>query len=691
MHRENHKTEDVEAGDRVYSEDDGRGEPGRSEVEIGPDGYVPFDPVLSFQDNDLDDVGADAERASFYKALGAREGSHTVTERSSAVSLNWEDLCLAVKLEGGMCGRGPTVTKRILTNISGYVRPGQMLAIMGSSGAGKSTLLNMLAGRVPAGQYETSGELRVNGKPRDSFTFQKSAAYVEQEDRMFAELTVREQLEFSARLRLPRSMPLEKKRNRVEQVVRELGLSKCVDTMVGNAVVRGVSGGERKRVNIGIELVTDPSLILLDEPTSGLDAFQAQAVMLTMLRLARNGRTVVATIHQPRSQIFQMFDYLLLLSEGQEMYFGPAKEMVPYFAALRYPCPEYFNPADFAIDLVSLDMRTKSLEKQTRARIQFLADRFGERMQTIRQPLDDPLGGIEPAKPEKRRSILPMPFKGGNQNRRTYATRWPMQFALLFARAFKLVTRERFSNIARLAQTLIFSVLLGLIWLNTGRNSGDTHAIAGVLFFLLINQSFGTVFGVVFLFPLERGIVLRERTSKAYRVSAYFLGKSSAEFPRLVVFALLFSVITYWMVGLYANAGAFFLFVVIVVLTAHTAESLTLMASAGAKSPQAAAAFTPILIVTSLLFGGFFIGPNVIPVWLSWLRYVSFIYYAFAAVMTNEFNHLPSGPNNPLQIYSINSFGIGGNIGFLIMLDVAFRFIAYAFLLRNGPRFAKNL
>ena len=679
--------DDIEASVGAAGRDDAEKEATLSEVEIGPDGYVPFDPVLSFQDNDLDDVGADAERASFYKALGAREGSHTVTERSSAVSLNWEDLCLAVKLEQGMCGRGPTVTKRILTNISGYVRPGQMLAIMGSSGAGKSTLLNMLAGRVPAGQYETSGELRVNGKARDSFTFQKSAAYVEQEDRMFAELTVREQLEFSARLRLPRSMPLEKKRGRVEQVVRELGLSKCVDTMVGNAVVRGVSGGERKRVNIGIELVTDPSLILLDEPTSGLDAFQAQAVMLTMLRLARNGRTVVATIHQPRSQIFQMFDYLLLLSEGQEMYFGPAKDMVAYFAALRYPCPEYFNPADFAIDLVSLDMRTKSLEKQTRARIQFLADRFGEHMQTMRRALSDSMGETEPAKPRARGNAFVQWFTGGW---RSYAASWPMQLILLFERSFKLAARQNFVNIGGVVQNVIFGVLLGLIWLNTGRNGGDDTAIAGILFFLLINQAFVVAFPVQLTFTLERGVVLRERASKIYRVSPYFLAKTSAEFPRLVLNILIFSILTYWMVGLNGFAGAFFLFVVIVVLTAYSGESVALLASAPASSPQAAAAVTPVLIVCALLFGGFFIQPDTIPVWLRWLRFLSFIYYGFSAVMINQFGSAPPGPDNPLHKYSINSFGIGGNLGFLIMLNLVFRFIAYVLLRITGPKFDRS-
>lgn len=137
-----------------------------------------------------------------------------------------------------------------------------------------------------------------------------------------------------------------------------------------------MSGGERKRVNIACELVTDPSLIFLDEPTSGLDSFNAQNVMSTLLNLAKNDRTVVATIHQPRSSIYQMFDKLMLLSEGQTMYFGQASEAVTYFGSLGYSCPSVFNPADYFVDLVSLDQRTPERREKTEKRISALADAF---------------------------------------------------------------------------------------------------------------------------------------------------------------------------------------------------------------------------------------------------------------------------------------------------------------------------
>jgi len=656
------------------------------------DSYVPFDPLKSHVDDEFAEFSTDAGQGSFFEGQRMESKSVEVSLiQQHTFSMNWHDLCLSVRLKtGGPFKRSKeTVVKPILKGITGYARPGQVLAIMGGSGAGKTALLSMLGGRIPVGEYEISGELRINGHERDVNMFRRYTGFVEQDARVFADLTVREQIEFSAQCRLPASMPIEKKMRRVEQVITELGLANATNTLIGNAVQRGVSGGERKRVNIGIELVTNPPLLLLDEPTTGLDSFQAQAVMLTMLRLARRGRTIIATIHQPRSQIFQMFDYLLLLSEGHQIYFGPAKDMVPYFAALKYPCPAYFNPADFALDLISLNARSKTLEKQTRARISYLANRFLEHKSEASLPLDDPLGATGDLHTKVTRKGVSLFSSEGEPN---YAEPWPVQFGLLVKRSFKLMVREKGTNFARFFQTIIFSVVLGLIWLNTGRNSSDFNAVPGVLFFLLINQSFGASFGVVFLFPLERGIVLRERTSRFYRVSAYFLAKSVAELPRLVVLAVLFSCITYWMVGLQPHPSSFFIFVALVLLTTHTAESLTLMASASASSPQTAAAIAPVLIVLSLLFGGFFIGPNVIPVWLRWLRFVSFIYYGFAAVMDNEFGYIPrSNTNNPLVTYNINSFGIGGNIGFLIMLDVAYRAIAFVFLRYNKPRLQKSI
>lgn len=184
------------------------------------------------------------------------------------------------------------------------------------------------------------------------------SAYVQQDDVLYSHQTVRETLDMAAQLRLHDASSKEERDALVTSLIAQLGLVKAQDTEIGNERVRGVSGGERKRTNLGVELISDPSVIFLDEPTSGLDSFQAESVVHTLKKLASNGRTVFTSIHQPSSQIFAQFDQLLLLSEGQGMYFGPAKDAVAYFSGLSYRCPRHFNPADFFLDLLSIDYRT---------------------------------------------------------------------------------------------------------------------------------------------------------------------------------------------------------------------------------------------------------------------------------------------------------------------------------------------
>ena len=168
---------------------------------------------------------------------------------------------------------------------------------------------------------------------------------VKKDDVLFNMQTVHETLTIAARFRLPSDMATENKQERVKAIIDELGLYKARDTRIGDAQVRGVSGGERKRCNIGVEMIQDPSLLFLDEPTSGLDSFQALNVVETLKALCEAGCTIVMSIHQPRSSIFALFDQLILLSEGHVVYDGKAgQDAVNYFSRLGCQCPSYFNP-----------------------------------------------------------------------------------------------------------------------------------------------------------------------------------------------------------------------------------------------------------------------------------------------------------------------------------------------------------
>ena len=239
---------------------------------------------------------------------------------------------------------------RILRGISGRVAPGQLLAIIGGSGAGKSTCLDILAHKPKNGFVR--GDIRLNGMTLSDGEVRKMCGFVDQEDTLMGTLTVRETLMYSALLTLPQTMSMEAKRMRVQEVMQELGIDHLADRKIGVPGQRGISGGEKRRVSIAQELVTNPQILFLDEPTSGLDSFSAFVVVETLSKLARNHkRIIICTIHQPRSNIFALFDRLLLLAEGRMLYSGDAHEANAHFDSLGFSCPPGYNTADYLVDL----------------------------------------------------------------------------------------------------------------------------------------------------------------------------------------------------------------------------------------------------------------------------------------------------------------------------------------------------
>jgi len=242
----------------------------------------------------------------------------------------------------------------ILEGSTGSVRPGQILAIMGASGAGKSTLLDILARKRKRGLV--GGVTLVNGREVSDVDFRKVIGFVDQEDTLMSTLTVYETILYSALLRLPRDMSIEAKQFRTLETMSELGILGIKDSRIGDSGHRSISGGEKRRVSIACELVTSPSILFLDEPTSGLDAYNAYNVVESLVSLARNyNRTVVFTIHQPRSNIVSLFDQLVLLAQGRLVYAGEFARCQPYFDSIGYHCPPGFNIADYLIDVTASD------------------------------------------------------------------------------------------------------------------------------------------------------------------------------------------------------------------------------------------------------------------------------------------------------------------------------------------------
>ncbi|XP_021349695.1 ABC transporter G family member 21-like isoform X2 [Mizuhopecten yessoensis] len=255
-----------------------------------------------------------------------------------------------------------TKSKVLLKNVSGSASSGDLLAVMGPTGAGKTTFLNILAGRVSG----DTGTITLNGSPLNK-TQRRRLGYVSQDDIFLSNLTLWETLYFTAMIRIPDQVSQQEKTEKIYSVVDSLGLKKCLHTPIGDIFCRGISGGEKKRANIACELLTDPDILLIDEPTSGLDSSTAHTLMVQLKNYATEyNKTIVATIHQPSSQVFHMFSTLLLLVEGEVAYFGLANMVKEYFASLGMTCSQYYNPADFLMDILTKDTIRNMKEEDIR-------------------------------------------------------------------------------------------------------------------------------------------------------------------------------------------------------------------------------------------------------------------------------------------------------------------------------------
>eukprot|EP00957_Ditylum_brightwellii_P093988 7156632-Ditylum_brightwellii.AAC.1 len=239
---------------------------------------------------------------------------------------------------------------KILNGSWGEVPQSEVTAIMGPSGAGKTSLLNILSGRVQSRENITvSSDIRINNYQVDptNMRVRKQVAFVAQDDSLQTTATPREAIKFSAKMRLPSITTDDQIEILTDKMLEELGLQHCADTIIGGQLIKGISGGERKRTSVGVELVVKPALVFLDEPTSGLDSFSAVQLVQVLKKVSGAGSSVLFTIHQPSSEVFNSFDHLILLNKGRVMYQGAVAGVPQYFSDQGHPVPPNYNPADW--------------------------------------------------------------------------------------------------------------------------------------------------------------------------------------------------------------------------------------------------------------------------------------------------------------------------------------------------------
>lgn len=440
--------------------------------------------------------------------------------------------------------------KILLNNVTARANHSEVLAIAGPSGSSKTTFLDALAGRIE--RKSLKGNILVNGKPMGS-SFKRISGYVMQDDNLFPLLTTRETLMFSARLRLSNSMPMSEKAQRVNSLIQQLGLAECADTRVGDEKIRGVSGGERRRVSIGVDLIHDPAVLFLDEPTSGLDSTSALHVMQILSHMAvTRQRTVVLTIHQPSYRILETTNRFLVMAKGNVIFHGEIHGIIKHFHGLGHPLPEHMNGVEFALDLIEeyqeqpdgLQQLVESYQKSHYAK---------EEQLLIAANTDAESIAVEPHKP-------------------SFATSFFSQSLVLGHRNMINILRTPELFFSRVGLMVVVGLTLGTLFLRAGISAKGVDQRQGFFGFLLALFIFTSTEALP-VFLNERQIFIRETSRGAYRVSAYVLSQALVILPFLFVLAMIFSCVSYFMVGLAKDAGAFFSFVFILFLTLAVANA----------------------------------------------------------------------------------------------------------------------
>ncbi|CAB81392.1 putative protein [Arabidopsis thaliana] len=599
---------------------------------------------------------------------------------NNPVTLKFENLVYTVKLKDsqGCFGKNDKTEERtILKGLTGIVKPGEILAMLGPSGSGKTSLLTALGGRVGEGKGKLTGNISYNNKPL-SKAVKRTTGFVTQDDALYPNLTVTETLVFTALLRLPNSFKKQEKIKQAKAVMTELGLDRCKDTIIGGPFLRGVSGGERKRVSIGQEILINPSLLFLDEPTSGLDSTTAQRIVSILWELARGGRTVVTTIHQP--------------SKGNPVYFGLGSNAMDYFASVGYsPLVERINPSDFLLDIangkpllvISCWPSVGSDESQRPEAMKAALVAFYKT-----NLLDSVINEVK-----GQDDLCNKPRESSRVATNTYGdwpTTWWQQFCVLLKRGLKQRRHDSFSGM-KVAQIFIVSFLCGLLWWQTKISRLQDQI--GLLFFISSFWAFFPLFQQIFTFPQERAMLQKERSSGMYRLSPYFLSRVVGDLPMELILPTCFLVITYWMAGLNHNLANFFVTLLVLLVHVLVSGGLGLALGALVMDQKSATTLGSVIMLTFLLAGGYYV--QHVPVFISWIKYVSIGYYTYKLLILGQYtaNELyPCGDNGKLRCHVGDFEGIkhiGFNSGLVSALAltamlVVYRVIAYIALTRIG-------
>ncbi|KAI3929371.1 hypothetical protein MKW92_005105 [Papaver armeniacum] len=568
------------------------------------------------------ELGMGRQRGSF-------KGSDSCTE--DGVLLTWDDLWVTVPSSGSSSSSSNNNGGALLQGLNGYAQPSEILAIMGPSGSGKSTLLDALAGRL-ASKTKQSGSIKVNGR-KQALAFGTSA-YVTQDDALTKTLTVKESVYYSAMLQLPESMTNFEKKERAETTIREMGLQEAMNTRIGSWSNKGLSGGQKRRVSICIEILKRPKLLFLDEPTSGLDSAASYHIMDRIVNLTQQcGMTVIASIHQPSSEVFDLFHNLCLLSSGRTVYFGPTSAAYEFFALNGFPCPTMRNPSDHYLRTINKDFDQVNLLEN----VDTEQGCGGNKLTTTEEAINILVEAYKSSQLflQVKHQVSEISNKEGRVLEKGSQTNFFTQSFILTRRSFVNMYRDLGYYWLRLGVYVLVSVCLGTIFYDIGHSFGSIQARGSMLMFVATLLTFMSIGG----FPSFTEDMMIKRALWCW---LFVIGNTFSSIPYLLINTLIPGAIAYYLVGLQKGLEPFVFFVLVMFISVILVESLMMVVASMVPNYLMGIIIGSGIQAIMMLNAGFYRLPDKLPnpFWKYPMYYIAFHRYAIEGLYKNEFEGL---------------------------------------------------
>ncbi|KAI3381733.1 hypothetical protein SNEBB_008109 [Seison nebaliae] len=536
------------------------------------------------------------------------------------INLTWKDVS-AELLESNLNCCRKVVEKPILKRVSGYVKGGSFLSILGPRCSGKSSLLDALSFRRSA-FIETTGSIWLNNFEGSKYLMSKNCCYIRQKIKFMNELTVMEHLNFHAHLRMKPHKD-HSKFDRIQQLVRDLKLENCHRSIIGDQRnSSGISQGERKKLAIATELLSEPNILFCDEPTSNVDSHYGLTITKLLAQIAGEGVTVIATYSRPSLAMFRTFNNILFLVNGEQFYFGRTIDAIKYFQTkLKITCP--LNSNIFDVISEKFDYRTLvpgNIVKDIRnARQKF------ENSVEKKELLDK----VEKFRASKEAQIEGTEHKWGRKKLRVmdYAASWPKQFSWLIWRDYIYLKRAR---------TIIF----GIVYLQLEPDQESIQNFTSATFLMIVFCSFASTFHVVYSLPIQLKTFHREYAKRIYSASSFYLAKALLYTITMWIVMFVFITISYWMIGFQTSVTLYLLFVSTLGLVCSTAVAFGMIISSFSINVEFAVGLSIPIVIPFILYGSFFLNPRSSSDYLFWLKYLSWFNYAFRILMVNQWQEI---------------------------------------------------